>query len=225
MDPKTVRRYADVDSPDDLLGPALTGRRSMLDPYKPHLQARIDDGVTATTVLLKEIQDRGYRGGERTLRRWLINARAGIHNPPAPPPVPSSRTITSWIMRPAEKLSEDDTTAIKDACTQCPDIATITELAQGFTQLVRQRHGTQLEDWITKVATGPIAELRGFANGLRKDFDAVKAGLTLAWSSGAVEGTVNRVKMVKRQMFGRANRDLLRKRILVRDHPEPSITT
>jgi transposase len=61
--------------------------------------------------------------------------------------------------------------------------------------MVRQHQGTQLEDWITTVVTGPIAELRGFANGLRKDFDAVKAGLTLAWSSGAVEGTVNRIKM------------------------------
>lgn len=223
MDPKTVRRYADVDSPDDLLGPALTGRRSVLDPYKPYLQARINDGVTATTVVLQEIQARGYRGGERTLRRWLIEARASIHNPPAPAPVPSARTITSWIMRPSENLSQDDTTAIKDACTQCPDIATITDLAQGFTQLVRQRHGGQLEEWITKVAAGPVTELRGFANGLRKDFDAVKAGLTLAWSSGAVEGAANRVKMIKRQMFGRANLDLLRKRILIRDHPQPSI--
>jgi transposase len=209
MDPKTVRRYADVESPDDLLGPSLTGRRSLLDPFKPHLQTRIDDGVTATSVLLREIRARGYRGGERTLRRWLIDARGHLQKPPTPPPVPSSRTITGWIMRPAENLNEDDTTAIKDACTRCADIAAITELAHGFTQLVRQRQGTQLEDWITKACAGPIAEIRGFANGLRKDFDAVKAGLTLARSSGAVEGAVNRVKMVKRQMFGRANFDLL----------------
>lgn len=71
---------------------------------------------------------------------------------------------------------------------------------------------------------GPIAEIRSFANGLRKDFDAVTAGLTLTWSSGAVEGAVTRVKAIKRQMYRRANFDLLRKRILVRDYPPLSIT-
>lgn len=223
MDPKTVRRYADVASPDDLLGPALTGRRSLLDPYKPYLHARINEGVTATSVLLQEISARGYRGGERTLRRWLIDARQHLQQPTAPP-VPASRTITGWIMRPADNLSEDDAAALKDACTRCPDIAAITELAHGFTYLVRQRAGTHLDDWIAKATAGPVKEIRGFAGGLRKDYDAVKAGLTLAWSSGAVEGTVNRIKMIKRQMFGRANLDLLRKRILIQEHPPDSIT-
>jgi hypothetical protein len=216
MDPKTVRRYADAASPEDLLGPALTGRRSLLDPFKPYLRARIDDGATATSILLGEIRGRGYRGGERTLRRWLINARAHLQQPPEPPPVPSARTITGWIMRPADKLSEDDNAALKDACTRCPDIAAITELARGFTHLVRNRLGAQLDNWITQAGTGSVPEIRSFATGLRKDYDAVKAGLTLPWSSGAVEGNVNRIKMIKRQMYGRARFDLLRKRILLR---------
>jgi Transposase len=165
------------------------------------------------------------QGGSVALSHPTFSSPQIFHRGLARPPVPSSRTITSWIMRSAEKLNEDDTAAIKDACTRCPDIAIITELAGGFTELVRQRRGAQLEDWMAKACAGPIAEIRGFASGLRKDFDAVKAGLTLAWSSGAVEGAVNRVKMVKRQMFGRANFDLLRKRILVRDHPDRSITT
>ncbi|HZM83929.1 MAG TPA: hypothetical protein VFC19_50065 [Candidatus Limnocylindrales bacterium] len=146
--------------------------------------------VTTTSVLLNEIKSRGYRGCERTLRRWLIDARAHQQKPPTPPPVPSSRTITSWIMRPADKLGEDDKTALKDACARCPDLTTLTELARGFTHLVRQRQGDKLEQWINKAAGGPLAEMRSFANGLRKDFDAVKAGLTLTWSSGAVEGAI-----------------------------------
>ena len=220
-----MHRYADVASPDDLLGPSATGRHSVLDPYKPYLQARINEGVTATSILLQEITTRGYRGGERTLRRWLIDARQHQQKPPAPPPPPASRTITGWIMRPADRLNEDDTAALKDACTRCPDIAAITELAHSFTRLVRQRAGAQLEEWIAQAAAGPISEIRAFANGLRKDFDAVRAGLTLAWNSGAVEGAVNRIKMIKRQMFGRANLDLLPKRILIRDHQQTSITT
>lgn len=214
LDPKTVRRYANAAGPEELLGPTASGRWGLLDPHKPYLRARIDEGVTATSVLLQELRGRGYRGSERTLRRWLIDARAHLHTPPPPPPVPSARTITGWIMRPADKLSEIDATALKDACGRCPHITTITDLAHGFTRLVRNRQGDQLEDWIAQACAGPNPEIRGFATGLRKDYDAVRAGLTLAWSSGAVEGTVNRIKMIKRQMFGRANLDLLRKRVL-----------
>ncbi|HZO69071.1 MAG TPA: transposase, partial [Kribbellaceae bacterium] len=116
--------------------------------------------------------------------------------------VPSARTITSWIMRPADKLNEDHKTALKDARSRCPDIATIADLAHGFTDLVRQRQGAHLELWIDQASAGPIPEICSFAGGLRKDLDAVRAGLTLSWSSGAVEGTVNRIKMIKRQMFG-----------------------
>ena len=79
------------------------------------------------------------------------------------------------------------------------------------------RGGDRLTTWVEQAEQGSIAEIRSFANGLRKDWDAVKAGLTMAWSSGAVEGAVNRIKMLKRQMYGRANPDLLRRRILLAD--------
>ena len=76
------------------------------------------------------------------------------------------------------------------------------------------RHGDRLQDWITDVASTDAPPLRSFANGLRHDLDAVTAGLTTDYSSGAVEGTVNRIKTIKRQMYGRASFDLLRKRII-----------
>jgi transposase len=216
LDPKTVRRYLAAHSPEDLLGPARTGRRSLLDAYKPYLHTRLDEDVTNTTTLLAEIAERGYRGSERTLRRWLVNARTVQHRPPTPPPVPSARTISSWIMRPTDKLDENDRAALKNACTQCPDIAAITDLAHGFTHLLRERHSDQLNDWIATAAASDYPDIRSFANGLRKDINAVTAGLSLPWSSGAVEGQVNRIKMLKRQMFGRAKFDLLRIRILAR---------
>jgi transposase len=81
--------------------------------------------------------------------------------------------------------------------------------------LVRERRGTQLEHWMADVQrTGP-PELRGFSRNLSRDWAAVQAGLTLHWSSGPVEGNINRVKLIKRQMFGRAKFDLLRKRVLL----------
>jgi transposase len=78
---------------------------------------------------------------------------------------------------------------------------------------VTQRRGRQLEAWMTTADTAP--ELRSFIAGLRRDQDAVTAAFTLPWSSGAVEGHINRIKMLIRQMYGRASPDLLRRRILL----------
>jgi transposase len=77
------------------------------------------------------------------------------------------------------------------------------------------RHGERLDDWLIAVDADDLPELRRFTTGLRRDYEAVLAGPTLEHSSGPVEGTVNKIKMLKRQMFGRANFDLLRKRVLL----------
>ena len=79
------------------------------------------------------------------------------------------------------------------------------------------RCGERLEAWASRAEANPVSELRGFAKGLRKDWAAVTAGLTVSYSSGPVEGHVNRIKMIKRQMYGRAKPDLLRKRVLLAD--------
>lgn len=78
-----------------------------------------------------------------------------------------------------------------------------------------QRRGRDLHQWMASVDTDDQPALHSFVRGLHRDHEAVTAGPTLPWSSGAVEGQVNRIKMLKRQMFGRANTDLLRKRILL----------
>ena len=79
------------------------------------------------------------------------------------------------------------------------------------------RRGEHLEAWASRAEASPVSELRGLAKGLRRDWAAVTAGLTVSDSSGAVEGHVNRIKMLKRQMYGRAKPDLLRKRVLLAD--------
>jgi len=81
--------------------------------------------------------------------------------------------------------------------------------------MVRERRGRELDDWVADVHTTGPPELRGFSRNLRHDWDAVHAGLTECWSSGSVEGNVNTLKVTKRQMFGRARFDLLRKRVLL----------
>ncbi|MBF6300285.1 transposase [Nocardia amamiensis] len=86
-----------------------------------------------------------------------------------------------------------------------------------FAEIIAQRRGRDLEQWMTAVDNDDQPALHSFVRGLRRNQDAVTAGLTMSWSSGTVEGHVNRIKMLKRQMFGRAKIDLLRKRILLSD--------
>ncbi|GAA1264057.1 hypothetical protein GCM10009658_02050 [Planotetraspora silvatica] len=81
--------------------------------------------------------------------------------------------------------------------------------------MMSERHGDQLHKWLTSARASDLPGLNSFIRGVERDQAAVTAGLTHAWNSGPVEGHVNRIKMIKRQMFGRANFDLLRKRILL----------
>ena len=94
------------------------------------------------------------------------------------------------------------------------EIAHTYELIQDFTTMLRERQGEQLDSWLKVVEEQGVAELQSFAQGLKKDYDAVKAGLTLEWSQGPVEGHVHRLKLLKRQAYGRASFETLRKRVL-----------
>ena len=94
------------------------------------------------------------------------------------------------------------------------EIAHTYELIQDFTTMLRERQGEQLDYWLSVVKEQGVAELQSFAQGLERDYDAVKTGLTLEWSQGAVEGHVHRLKLIKRQAYGRAGFDQLRKRVL-----------
>jgi transposase len=98
---------------------------------------------------------------------------------------------------------------------QHPDLAEAIKLAQGFAQIVRQRQPEQLQQWLTVADSSNLTAFRRFAKRLHEDYDAVKAGVTMSISNGPVEGHINRLKMLKRQMYGRAKIDLLERRFLL----------
>jgi transposase len=100
-------------------------------------------------------------------------------------------------------------------CDRTAELRSARQLTQHFLRLVRERRGRELDDWVTDVQTTGPPELRGFSRSLRRDWNAVHAKRTERWSSGSVEGNVNKLKVTKRQMFGRARFDLLRKRVLL----------
>jgi len=93
-------------------------------------------------------------------------------------------------------------------------VQTAYALGQRFVQMVRGQDGAAFEPWLEDVANSGLQALKGFANGLKQDFDAVSNALSLPWSNGQTEGQITRLKLIKRTMYGRANFDLLRKRVL-----------
>lgn len=134
--------------------------------------------------------------------------------PPKRPPTASQ--VAHWITFKEEQRLDWQQTHLTQLCDADPQIAQTYELIQEFTTMLREREGERLDVWLSRVEEQGVSELQSFASGLRKDYDTVKAGLTLEWSQGQVEGQVHRLKLLKRQMYGRGHFDLLRKRVLKR---------
>nr|WP_245587553.1 transposase [Cylindrospermum stagnale] len=118
------------------------------------------------------------------------------------------------LRRPSNR-DEQDEQLLARLIAQHPDLAQAIELSQDFAQILRERSPERLEPWLTRAVRSQLGALVGFALRLGEDYEAVKAGVTLEWSNGQVEGQINRLKMLKRQMYGRAKFDLLSQRVLL----------
>ncbi|MFM9477361.1 MULTISPECIES: ISL3 family transposase [Streptomyces] len=210
----TVRRFANAADPDELLVGRWTGRTSILDPYKPHLHQRWAEGCTVARRLFEEVRERGYTGGESVVKKYVAKLRENFpHDPPRK--APSTRDVTSWLTRHPDRLTDDQAQQLKTILTRCTALDRTSHHVRAFAELMNDRQGKHLDQWIASVQADDLPALHTFVTGLGQDLDAVVAGLSLRYSSGAVEGHNNKIKMLKRQMFGRANFDLLRKRVLL----------
>jgi transposase len=129
-------------------------------------------------------------------------------------PTPSPIQASWLIWRPASERSEDEQTFVEHLCRSDKEIGGAIELAGAFQDMMSQRQPDRLGDWLTNAEASSVRELRGLAEGLRQDQAAVAEALRGNWSNGAVEGQVNRLKVIKRQMYGRAGFPLLRARVL-----------
>ena len=123
--------------------------------------------------------------------------------------------MTGWLTRHPETLTEDEQVQLKVVLEQRPEVRAAAGHVRAFGAMLTQLRGQELPAWIATVRAAGLPGLASFAAGLERDLAAVTCGLTMRWSSGPVEGRVNHIKMVKRQMFGRADLPLLRKRVLL----------
>lgn len=217
---RTVERYVRSDTCPDW-NPGQP-RSSGLDCHAEWIRGRLRDGGSAAQVH-RELPARGYRGGASAVREYVRRLRAEMGLAPARPSAqpealapapPTARRLSVAVVRHPDRRTDEERAWVARLKEFDPDVQTAFETAEQFAELVRQRNGVGLDGWLGRGEAVPT--LRAFAAWLRRDEAAVRAGLTLPWSNGPVEGAVNRLKLLKRAGYGRAKFDLLRAKVLHR---------
>jgi transposase len=222
--PKTISRLLRRQLP---LGPRSARRTTKLDAFKGYLLERWNAGCHNASQLFREIGEQGCEGRMTALRVYVAALRrasgmvAYSRQPGgrfiAPEEVkrpPTCRHLAWLAAQSAERLDETDQPALNLVSQIHPSLTVAVDLAQQFAAMVCQRQPEALDEWLDQATRSGLTALCSFANGLRKDNEAVRAALTLNWSNGRTEGFVNRLKSIKRQSYGRAKLDLLRCRVV-----------
>ncbi len=219
---RTVYRYLRLDGPPERKQP-IRAPRPERRAWEVYIVRRWNEGCHNGRRLWREARAAGYTCAERNVARFVAQIRReGPHQ--LPPSTssgavtsrqgPSARHVALLFLRRPTSLTNAQATYLAHLCQHDAAVGTAYALAQEFTHMLRARAGTRLDTWIEATTKCGVAEVRRFALGLMGDYAAVKAGLSLEPSNGQTEGQVNRLKMLKRQMFGRAKFDLLCQRML-----------
>ncbi len=219
---RTVYRYLS-DGPPQRRRPTPRGRRWVLEPWEPYLLKRWEEGCHTATRLWREIRDQGFAHSVTNVQRFCTQLRrqgasaqrlTRTRSPFTSVRGPTARRVASLLVQRPEEYTDEQAAYLAQLCRGDAAIATAHRLTKDFLDMVRERHGERLDEWIETAAEGGIAEVRRFALGLHGDAAAVHAGLTRAESNGQTEGQINKLKLVKRAMYGRGKFDLLRQRLL-----------
>jgi transposase len=212
----TVSRWLAHDAfPEQRSRPRTIGLASHL----PFLRERWEAGCHTIAQLYRELVARGYTQSYASVYEQLVrllpegkkNASCGCDLSPSPL---SSRQATFLFLRRSEELEIDEQETLLTLRQLHPEIDLAYDLVQQFAHMLRTRTGEQLDDWLEHVRASQIRELQGFVVSIERDKAAVVAGLTLPQNNGLVEGFVNKLKLIKRMMYGRAAFPLVRQRVL-----------
>jgi transposase len=194
-------------------------RKIGLDPHLPFLRERWESGCHNIAQLYRELVARGYTQSYRSVYEQLVRLlpegkKNASHERDLSPTPLSSRQATFLFLRRSEELETDEQETLIALRQLHPEVDLAYDLVQQFAQMLRTRTGEQLDAWLEPARASQIRELQSFVLGVERDKAAVVAGLTLPQNNGLVEGKVNKLKLIKRMMFGRAEFPLLRQRVL-----------
>jgi transposase len=193
-------------------------RRSRLEPYLPYLRQRREEGCFNASQLWRELRAQGFRGTLELVSNyaWCLRHPDLLERPEAPGVTCQTfapRKAVWFLLRWPGDLAEDERENLAAILQACPEAARAYPLAQSFRRAIAQRDPAGVLSWLEEAGQSAVPEVQRFAHGLRLDLEAVLAACRLPWSQGQVEGQVNRLKTLKRQMYGRAGPLLLHRRL------------
>ena len=223
----TIFRYVRL-STQSFLGvdPVSVERRprpSMIDPYVPFLYQRWQDGCRNGGQLWRELQDLGYSGSRKMLTVWVGQQRKTQATPSSSPSRPSaqsqstaptSRRLAWFLVRDPQSLTMAEQAVMVQLEQSCQEAMIAYRLVHDFQRIMKCRLAEELNGWLKAAVESGVSAMQNFSLGIEKDKAAVVAAVSYEWSQGQVEGQVNRLKLRKRQLYGRANFDLLRQYVL-----------
>lgn len=187
-------------------------RESSLELYLPWLDAQWAAGRSNGAELWRDLKARGFRGGVRTVTEWATRRRrADKMDGEALSRTPAARTIARLLTISLENLSKAETVTVAAIEAGVPLLVDAREIIAGFQAMVRRQALAELDAWLDRARRSLVAS---FANGVTKDYAAVQAAISSPWSNGQTEGQITKLKLVKRQMYGRGKIDLLQARIV-----------
>ena len=202
-----------------MASPIIVDRRvhsTVIDPFRDHLVQRWQDGCQVGEQLWKDIRARGFKGSRVTVARWAAAYRAAPR-PETKPPTngrkPPSRRRCAWLLsQDRERLDQGEQLFVDRLFEAAPELAIVNDLACRSVIMLKGKDDAALDRWLDEARR---SDLMSFASGLERDIEAVRAAVTQPWTTSPVEGQINRVKTIKRQMYGRANYTLLKQRVLI----------
>lgn len=187
-------------------------RQSSLETWLPFLDGQWVASCRNASELWRRLKAKGFRGRPGVVSEWARRRRRAeqasdqqLHK------VPSARTIARLMTIARDHLSKADTIMIAAIETGVPMLVEARDLVAGFHAMIRKKAADNLEPWIADASKSLIAS---FANGIVRDHAAVRAAITEPWSNGQTEGQITKLKLVKRQMYGRGKLDLLQARLI-----------
>jgi transposase len=215
----TVRKYF-RQAPEPPLPTPRPLRASQLDPYEDYLLEQWSQGKRNAAQLYREISARGYTGCATLVRAYVAHLRSTTADGSAPrsrkerAKAISPRALRWLLAHKHDDLEKEDQARLDQLLNLSPEVQTVYALLQAFLKIVRERKHQELRPWMEQAIRSGIPELKSFVGGIERDYDAVHAALRLPWSQGVTEGKVNKLKTLKRVMYGRAGFALLRQRLL-----------
>jgi transposase len=186
-------------------------RESSLELYLPWLDAQWTAGERNGAALWRQLTKQGFRGCLRVVTEWATRRRQADRVDGALSRAPSARTIARLMTIGRDRLSKSETVTVAAIEGGVPLLVEAREIVAAFQAMVRQRSLAALEPWLERARSSLVAS---FANGVLKDKPAVAAAIASPWSNGQTEGQITKLKLVKRQMYGRGKLDLLQARVI-----------